>query len=80
MTDKKRVCLDAEMRYTCLIMGTVNTTQLCKLGQVLRSLKQSARALASEKPLISLRGLVKGARFSEKQIKASRRSLFETHI
>lgn len=60
-------------------MITSSITQLRKLGQTLLSIKQSARVLESEKPLVSLRGLVKGVRFSEKQIKAARRSLFKKY-
>lgn len=68
-----------EMRYTFFAMAISNTTQLRKLGQALLSLKQSVRVFESEKPLISLRGIVKGARISGKQIQAARRSLFEKY-
>ena len=67
------------MRYTSVIMATSSSTQLRKLGQTLFSLKQSARALESEKPLISLRGIVKGIKISGKQIQAARGSLFKKY-
>ncbi|TSC57066.1 MAG: hypothetical protein Greene041679_479 [Parcubacteria group bacterium Greene0416_79] len=60
-------------------MVTSSTTQLRKLGRALFSLKQSARALESEKPLVSLRGILKGVKISEKQIKAARSSLFKKY-
>lgn len=60
-------------------MVTSSITQLRKLGQTLLSIKQSARVLESEKPLVSLRGLVKGVKISEKQMRAARASLFKKY-
>lgn len=68
-----------ETRYTLIVMVSSSTTQLRKLGQAFFSLKQSARALESDKPLISLRGLAKGVKISEKQIRAARASLFKKY-
>ncbi len=56
-----------------------SATQLRQMGKALFELKKSAKEMDAEKPLISLRGLLKGVKISEKQLRAARASLFKRY-
>lgn len=58
-------------------MALSTATQLKKKGEALFFLKKRAKELDTEKPLISLWGVLKGVKISDKRIKAARHSLFK---
>ncbi len=57
----------------------LSTEQLKKAGKTLLLFRKTAKELDTEKPFISLRGILKGVKISEKRIKAARHSLFKKY-
>ena len=59
-----------------LSMAELTATQLQKAEKLLLLFEKHKTKAAATKPLLSLRGVLKGVKVSEKDIKAARASLF----